>query len=237
MLHEMRLKKKVVGFYLVLLLSLFTKAAVAQEDGVLNRLYGSGVHAYNSGDYLEAYDYLTAAIDTGLLDPRAHYFRGLCYLKLGRREQAEQEFIAAARRELEMGNVTPAVDRSLLRIQGPDRYVLEGTRIEVQRGRAEKQSRMNRKRFSKPVQAKPGQDRPMEADSAESVIPIEGTERDGGASQNRDEGTLTEAEEESLLDTGDETSSDANQEGLTPNVFDQLLEEGNEEEGGGNPLE
>ena len=77
----------------------------------------------------------------------------------------------------------------------------------------------------------------MEADSAESVIPIEGTERDGEASENRDEGTLTEAEEESLLDTGDETSSDANQEGLKPNVFDQLLEEGNEEEGGGNPLE
>ena len=121
MLHETRTQKKVVGFSLVLLLSFFTTAVVAQEDGVLNRLYGSGVHAYNSGDYLGAYNYLTAAIDTGLLDPRAHYFRGLCYLKLGRREQAEQEFTAAARRELEMGNVTPAVDRSLSTAPRPRR--------------------------------------------------------------------------------------------------------------------
>ena len=145
MLHETRLKKKVVGFYLVLLLSLFTKVAVAQEDGILNRLYGSGVHAYNSGNYLEAYDYLTAAIDTGLLDPRAHYFRGLCYLKLGRREQAEQEFFAAAQLELELGNVTPAVDRSLVRIQNPDRNLIETSRVEVQRLRASQQNKMKMK--------------------------------------------------------------------------------------------
>ena len=229
MLHETKPQKKLFGFSLVLLLSFFPTAAVAQEDGVLNRLYGSGVHAYNSGDYLGAYDYLTDAIDTGLLDPRAHYFRGLCYLKLGRREQAEQEFIAAARRELQMGNVTPAVDRSLLRIQGPDRYVLEGARIEVQRVRAQQQSRMNRKRFGKPVQAKPGQPRPTESDdNAEPIVPA--PEAESEATDKPDDGSLTDAEEEDLFDIDAESPSETDQEEPEPNVFDELLEEDTEDD-------
>lgn len=59
-------------------------APLQAQEAVLGQLYGSGVHAYFSGDYLKAYEKLTAASDAGSRDPRVYYFRGLVYLKLGR---------------------------------------------------------------------------------------------------------------------------------------------------------
>ena len=57
-------------------------AVMAQEDEILNRLYGNGVHAYKRGDYIQAHRWLSEAIDSGNRDPRTRYFRGLAYLKL-----------------------------------------------------------------------------------------------------------------------------------------------------------
>ena len=71
------------------LMCLSAASAQAQDAAVLGQMYGSGVHAYFSGDYVGAHDQLTLAADGGTVDPRCYYFRGLAYLKLGRQEEAE----------------------------------------------------------------------------------------------------------------------------------------------------
>ena len=66
-------------------------------------MYGAGVHAYYAGDYSRAHELLTSAIGPAATtrDPRMYYFRGLCYLRLGRDEEAKQDF----EQEPEAGNV------------------------------------------------------------------------------------------------------------------------------------
>ena len=50
--------------------------SLSAQDAVLSQQYGSGVHSYFAGNYAKAYEQLTTAIDGGLKDPRALYFRG-----------------------------------------------------------------------------------------------------------------------------------------------------------------
>ena len=105
--------------------------SVRADDALLEQLYGNGVHAYNHGDYLGANDSLTAAIKGGTNDPRAYYFRGLAFLQLGRLPEAASDFKAGA--ELEVGDsldVYP-VNRSLERVQGRSRQILEQYRTVV----------------------------------------------------------------------------------------------------------
>ncbi|MEE2781064.1 MAG: hypothetical protein VX431_02590, partial [Planctomycetota bacterium] len=119
---------------------------------------------------------------------------------------------------------------------GPDRYIIEGARIEVQRVRAQQQSRMNRKRFGEPVQAKPGQPRPTESDDAEPIVPATEAEGESEATDKSDDGSLTDAEEKDLFETDAEPASETDQEEPEPNVFDELLEEDSEDDGE-NPFE
>ncbi|HTQ40736.1 MAG TPA: hypothetical protein VMJ32_17070 [Pirellulales bacterium] len=121
-------------------------AVLHADDALLEQLYGSGVHAYNQGDYLGAYDSLNSAIKGGTNDPRAYYFRGLAYLKLGRDPEAKADFQAGA--ELEAGDSADVypVNRSLERVQGRSRQLLEQYRTTVhaaavQRKEAEHQAR------------------------------------------------------------------------------------------------
>ena len=145
-------------------------AVVAQEDEILNRLYGNGVHAYKRGDYVEAHRWLSEAIDTGNRDPRTRYFRGLAYLKLGRPEQASNDFDQAADREVGDGNLTKLVDQSLVTVQGPDRYRLESARTNAQRERHLRNRGMMRERNAEPELIQPGMPR--------SAEPTEGTMKD-----------------------------------------------------------
>ena len=103
---------------------LFASAALA-ENGALGELYGRGVHAYNSGNYVEAYNQLTRAIESGSDDPRCHYFRGLSYIKLGREPEAKQDFTTAAAMEMRDTDRFYNVSKSLERIQGRSRALLE----------------------------------------------------------------------------------------------------------------
>jgi hypothetical protein len=109
---------------------LIATPALAQNDA-LGELYGHGVHAYNSGDYVESYNLLTRAIDSGIDDPRCFYFRGLSYIKLGREPEAKQDFAKAA--ELEMADTDRFynVSKSLERIQGRARAMLEKYRSDA----------------------------------------------------------------------------------------------------------
>jgi hypothetical protein len=105
--------------------------SLGADDAVLGQMYGSGVHAYFSRDYVRAYEYLTAAIDGGSTDPRCYYFRGLAYMRLGREPEAEMDFAKGADFESRDVDGTYAVARSLGRIQGGTRLLIERYRVKA----------------------------------------------------------------------------------------------------------
>ncbi|HVX15147.1 MAG TPA: hypothetical protein VHC22_28400 [Pirellulales bacterium] len=107
-------------------LSFFVLAAPARaQNEVLNELYGSGVHAYNSGSYLEAYNDLTMAVRSGSQDPRVFYYRGLSYMRLGRPQEAQVDFKKGAALEMADTDRFYPVSKSLERIQGQARSQIE----------------------------------------------------------------------------------------------------------------
>jgi tetratricopeptide (TPR) repeat protein len=94
------------------------------QDGLLEDLYGRGVHAYFEHRYEEAHGLLTKAITSGLKDPRAYYFRGLTNLRLGRSDEAQAEFATGAEYEA-MAAEPVNVGKALERIQGAERMAIE----------------------------------------------------------------------------------------------------------------
>jgi hypothetical protein len=101
------------------------------QDMVLSQMYGSGVHAYFSGDYPQAIEELKSAIDAGSKDPRTYYFRGLAALRMGMTDSAEEDFKSGAGLEAKTLERFYPVSRSLERIQGTDRVVLEKHRAQA----------------------------------------------------------------------------------------------------------
>ena len=118
-------------------IGLGTLSSWANADEILlETIYGSGVHAFNAGDYVEAHNQFTSAIKGGSNDPRAYYFRGLSCLRLGREQDAVADFKKGA--ELEAGesaDVYP-VAKSLERIQGQPRQMFDIDRIVIRLPRA-----------------------------------------------------------------------------------------------------
>ncbi|MBA2113366.1 hypothetical protein HOV93_05150 [Planctomycetes bacterium FF15] len=115
---------------LSLLLTASATQQAAAQDTVLVDLYGRGVHAYNRGDYLEAYKLLDAVIEEGTNDPRAFYFLGLTNYKLGNTDEAQADFTKGAQLELDRSQIYP-VGKALERVQGADRLMLEDYRNKV----------------------------------------------------------------------------------------------------------
>lgn len=95
------------------------------QDSVLAELYGHGVHAYFSGQYQDAHEYLTTAVEQGTRDPRAYYFRGLSYTKLGRPDEAKMDFEKGAELETSGADRVYPIGRSLQRVQGRTRLDVE----------------------------------------------------------------------------------------------------------------
>src|SRR3990172_8702368 len=112
-------------------LALLCTTPLSAQDAVLGQMYGSGVHAYFSRDYRQAYDHLTSAVDAGTTDPRCYYFPGLCFLQLGREEEAKIDFEKAARLEAEDINKFYNVSRAMERIQGSTRLLVEQYRVQA----------------------------------------------------------------------------------------------------------
>ncbi|MBN2476283.1 MAG: hypothetical protein JXB62_16845 [Pirellulales bacterium] len=121
--------------------------SLCAQDAVLAQKYGSGVHAYFSHDYVGAYDNLTEAIQAGTKDPRAFYFRGLTYLRLGRETEAGTDFQKGA--ELESGDLNRFyhVAKSLERIQGNARVTLEEYRLEARMAARQRAEELRKARY------------------------------------------------------------------------------------------
>lgn len=121
-------------------------AAPTIESLPLAAAYGSGVHSYFAGDYQRAYDELSQAIEGGTADPRAWYYRGLTALKLGRTDESEADFSAAASREAE-GTGNWPVAKSLERVQGCDRLKLERHRTRARVAQIQEDRRRGQLRY------------------------------------------------------------------------------------------
>ena len=119
------------------------------EDRALEDLLGKGIHAYFGGDAFAAHDLLTATIDNGTRDPRAFYFRGLTYLCLGREPDAQADFAKGA--QIEMSEVSGyfAINRSLERIQGPVRFMLEQYRTQARLAAYQERERLQYERYER----------------------------------------------------------------------------------------
>jgi len=76
----------------VLLIGAVLPSELPAQSAVLGQMYGSGVHAYFSQDYVRAHELLTEAINAGSEDPRCYYFRGLALERMGRPEGAAEDF-------------------------------------------------------------------------------------------------------------------------------------------------
>jgi hypothetical protein len=98
------------------------------EDAVLAEMYGRGVHAYFDGRYEEAAETLSDAIAQGSKDPRVYYYRGLTFFRLGRLEEANSDFSLGAREEVKDVTLTTLSSRSLSRVQGGPRTLIEKAR-------------------------------------------------------------------------------------------------------------
>ncbi len=117
-------RKIVMGLAAVVIAASTTSQVLAQ-DSLLAELYGQGVHAYFASNYRQSHELLTTAIDAGSQDPRAYYFRGLAYDRLGRPDEAKMDFKKGA--DLEASGTTRVypVGQSLQRVQGRQRLELE----------------------------------------------------------------------------------------------------------------
>jgi hypothetical protein len=137
--------------------ALFGGVATAQtavEMAPLAAAYGSAVHAFYAGDYERSHELLTTAIDAGIEDPRAWYFRGLSALRLGRSDEAEMDFTEGAERESSRVGRWP-VSRSLERVQGTDRLRLERHRVRARVAALQRDREAFRRRYSELDEAQP----------------------------------------------------------------------------------
>ncbi|HEX4147871.1 MAG TPA: hypothetical protein VHY20_02745 [Pirellulales bacterium] len=109
----------------IVLASTWAASPARADDAALEGIYGSGVEAYYTGDYVRAFDLLNSAVQAGSHDPRVYYFRGLAQTFLGRAPDAQRDFQKGA--QLESSETAGVVDvgRSLERVQGPTRLLLE----------------------------------------------------------------------------------------------------------------
>ncbi len=129
-------------------------AHLAIADGILlSDLYGSGVHAFYRGDYRGAHADLTAAIQEGSTDPRAYYFRGLAYLRLGREQEAIADFQKGAEHETGESAGVYSVSRSLERVQGPARRLLERYRASARVTAHQRQETQRQLQYQKRIAA------------------------------------------------------------------------------------
>jgi hypothetical protein len=117
--------RRVVFAGLVLAAALAADSARAVDSAVLSAVYGEGMKAFYAGRYTEAFQTFSQAIEGGSQDPRCYYFRGLSQLRLGRAPDAKLDFEKGAELEGKDFDLFYNVSKSLGRVQGSERMMLE----------------------------------------------------------------------------------------------------------------
>jgi hypothetical protein len=140
--------------------------AEAADANVLQGLYAEGLKSFYGADYTRAGELLTTAIDAGSNDPRSYYFRGLSRLRLGKRTEADADFKRGAELEGKDFDAFFNVSRSIERIQGSERLMLERYRT---KGRKNALAELEAIRFERFRRFQPGGASPPP--TAEQVAP------------------------------------------------------------------
>jgi len=121
-----KVSRKAAGVLTASLLLLIQLPAVgAPTADALSESYGRGVHAYFGGRYDQAEQDLSRAIDGGTQDPRCYYFRALVLLKLGRQDDAVTDMQTGAKLEAQDSDHFYPINKSLERVQGQSRLMLQ----------------------------------------------------------------------------------------------------------------
>ena len=101
--------------------------AFTLDDGP-GSFFGKGVHAFFAGDYQKSYTELNEAVKAKTIDPRVYLFRGLALYRMDRADAAKKDFQQGARLEVSKSNYFFDVNKSLRRIQGEERLLIENAR-------------------------------------------------------------------------------------------------------------
>ena len=134
---------------------LIPTGSASAQTAILAEMYGRGVHAYYCGLNDEANQYLTMAIDNGIQDPRAYYFRGMAAYSAGRTQEAEADWQLGAELEAS-GRTNAAIGRSLARFQGVGRLKLEEIRQTAQLSALAAATARSKQRYGELGAADPG---------------------------------------------------------------------------------
>lgn len=240
--------RKVIFYCLVLCVGTLgwltsVSPAMAQQDEseVLRKMFGLGIHQYNAGNFVQAYDSFSTCIEAKSKNPSVYYFRGLCLMQLGRVEDAAEDFQAGAAIELSVTNSTALnqVGYDLQNVQGNLRLTLEQYRTEAKlRAYQNRQSVVALQQGATTVNAAGGPVANFQYEEAPGSYSIDGdtsledplAEDTGDVSQESslddplaDDSVTEESDEglDSVLDDSDATEDEAEEETLD----DDSLEE------------
>ena len=111
---------------------LCTSAGAAQvKANQLNERYSQGLHAYYAGQWEAAHDAFSEVIKAGFQNPCCHYFRGMVSYQQGDKQSAQQDFHAGAAREANAIRQKFPISKSLERVQGEARVMIERARLQA----------------------------------------------------------------------------------------------------------
>jgi len=137
--HRIRLDRIVKSFLekwiVICLIMLLTGSGMtfAQSNPSPDQLYSLGVNAFNSQRYSEAINWFNQLENLETQDPRAFFFRGLSYSRMGNTSLAKADYETAARMEWTVTGRSFSVPKALERIQGRERTAIEQYRQTAKR--------------------------------------------------------------------------------------------------------
>ena len=111
---------------------LCTSAGAAQvKANQLNERYSQGLHAYYAGQWEAAHGAFSEVIEAGFQNPCCYYFRGMVSYQQGDKQSAQQDFHAGAAREANAIRQKFPISKSLERVQGEARVMIERARLQA----------------------------------------------------------------------------------------------------------
>ncbi len=150
-------------------LASFASAPLLAQDP-LDEVYGHAVHSYFRGDVPQAQTLLDQVIEAGSVDPRVHYFRGLCLsVQSGGTDAGKADFQRGAELEIE-GKKVVNVGKALERIQGAARCEIEEIRRKYRLDARDKYMQMQRLRYEEAQRTAPALPA-RDADAPPSLVP------------------------------------------------------------------
>ena len=121
--------------------------AAPAEANRLNERYSQGLHAYYAGEFATAHSVLSEVIKAGFQNPCCYYFRGMASYQQGDKQAAQQDFQTGAEREANAIRQKFPISKSLERVQGEARVMIERTRLQARLAVLQKRLAREKQRY------------------------------------------------------------------------------------------